>query len=210
MNMRNLLVLKSKPLRRWALWGGLGLVWLVSLLGAAVPAWHEAHSKHLEIQDLEARLSEMDRWTVAGLWLERSVAANTRRIDQSWDRVFPGERDREELFLQLAVVADGARVEDFNLFEVEDSGMQEDHLWLDRPDGDIDEWMSGQIQGVNLGFYRVKASFRGDYQRVARFLGGINSIERAMSIHSLDVQPDDQGVKVEMRLDVYVRETTES
>ena len=88
--------------------------------------------------------------------------------------------------------------------------MDEDHLWLDRPDGNIGEWMTGRIEGVDLGFYRVKASFRGEFGQVADFLGGIKNIDRAMSVHSLVVRPDDRGVRVEMKLDVYVRETTQS
>ena len=45
---------------------------------------------------------------------------------------------------------------------------------------------------------------------MADFLGGIKKIDRAVSVHSLVVRPDDRGVRVEMKLDVYVRETTQS
>ena len=201
---------KSKTLRRWTGLGILGLVWLGVMFGAAVPAWRRAQAKNLEIGALEDRLAEMDRWIVAGMWLERSVTINAPQIETAWNNLFPEERNREDLFLELAAVADKSRVTGFRLQEVKDTRMQEDHLWLDRPDGDIAEWMSGPIIGVDLGFYRIKANFRGDYRRVAEFLGGIKKIDRAMSIHSLDVQPDEEGVKVELKLDVYVRETSQS
>ena len=66
------------------------------------------------------------------------------------------------------------------------------------------------IPGVDLEFYRVRASFRADYGRVAAFLGGIDGIERALSVHSLDVRPDGEGVKVELKLDVYLSEAAGS
>jgi hypothetical protein len=208
--MTNKKVWQSKRIRRWAGLGTLGIVWLTVLLAGAVPAWRQARAKSLEIQELETQLAEMDRWIVAGLWLERTVTANAPQIESDWNTLFPDGRYREELFLELAAVADDSRVDGFRLQEVTDSKMEEDHLWLDRPDGDIGEWMTGQIDGVDLEFYRVKASFQGEFGQVADFLGGLNSIERAMSVHSLEVKPDDQGVRVEMKLDVYVRETTQS
>ena len=203
-------VWKGKTLRHWAGLSVLVMIWLGVLFGVAGQAFLQAKAKSLEVKDLEIRLAEMDRWIVAGLWLEKSVTANAPQIDKAWNKLFPDQRFREELFLELATAADNAKLDEFHLQEVKDSNMEEDHLWLDRPDGDIDEWMNGQIPGVDLEFYRVQASFSGDFGRVADFLGGIKKIDRAMSVHSLDVQPDDQGVKVKMKLDVYVRETSQS
>ncbi len=201
---------RSHKLRRGLGTAAVAGVWLAVLLGLALPQLRQARAKHLEIQRLEASLAEADQWIVAGLWLEKSVKANADDVNDSWDRLFPPARQREELFLDLASAADRARIEDLHLIEVEDSGMAEENLWLDRPDGDIEQWMSGEITGVDLDYYRVQARFRGDLRGVAAFLAGVNEIERAVSVHSLEMKPDDNGLKVEMKLDVYIRETTQS
>ena len=50
-------------------------------------------------------LADLDSWTVAGKWLERSLAEDTRHIEQTWQQTFPMGRAREDLFLNLAQVA---------------------------------------------------------------------------------------------------------
>lgn len=207
---RRVCKLKPKSVGRWAGVVVVVAVWLVVLVGVAVPRWRTAQAKNREIQHLEAELAQAGEWIVAGKWLEKSVTDNAVRIGNTWERMFPVQRDREGLFLKIAEAADSADIEDLHLTEIRDTAMEEDNLWLGRPDGDIGQWMSGEITGVELGFYRVRAEFRGDLRRVAAFLAGIGSIDRAVSVHSLDMKPDELGLKVEMKLDVYLRKTTQS
>lgn len=203
---------KPKPtsLGRWVGVAAVVIVWVVVFVGVAVPRLRSAQAKQHEIEDVTLQLAQAGEWISAGKWLERSVADNGIRITDTWNRMFPERRDREGLFLSIAAAADSARIEDLHLTEILDTAMDEDNLWLDRPDGDIQQWMGGEIGGVALDFYRVRAVFRGDLDRVASFLAGIGRIERAVSVHSLDMQPDELGLKVEMKLDVYLSETTGS
>lgn len=201
---------RAGSLKRWI---GVTIVvaaWLGVLIGFAVPQVRTARAKHREIERLEVELAHAGEWIVAGKWLEKSVTENAAPIGNTWNRMFPPTRDREGLFLSIAAAADSASIEDLHLAEIRDTAMDQENLWLDRPDGDIEQWMSGRITGVELDFYRVRAEFRGDLRRVAAFLAGIGRIERAVSVHSLEMKPDELGLKVEMMLDVYIRETTGS
>jgi hypothetical protein len=64
--------------RRPVLVGVLVVAWLAILVGGAVPAWRRALQQHREVRQVEAQLVDLDQWTMAGLWLERSLAPRGR------------------------------------------------------------------------------------------------------------------------------------
>ena len=57
-----------------------------------------------------------------------------------------------------------------------------------------------------LHVYRIKASCETGYTQLSQFLGGLQTIPRAVTMHQLKVEPLDKGINVEMELDFYVRQ----
>lgn len=187
------------------------VVWAVLLLGVAIPHWQQVQRQNIEIQKLEVRLADLDRWTAAGLWLEHAVAARESDVDADWSRLFPAERDRERVFLALAGAADRSGVEAFRLEEIRESETSFTHE-MDH-DEDPDEHMpddtdpdgrSAGRPGVAPSWYSVKAWFAGDYARTAAFLGEIAGIDRAVGINRLVIRPAREGLDVEVELRIYV------
>lgn len=183
----------------------LGVLWFAILIGVAVPAWRHAAQRHQEVQALEEQLAELDNWAVAGMWLERSLKEKAPEVNQVWSTMFPEQRNRETLFLDLAGIADRSGVSDFDLAELREPRMEKDNQWLTHnplSSGGADQ------NEVQLSFYRVRANFLGDFEQVARFLGGLKQIERAMSVHSMEIEADRQWVRVDLKLDVYVKQSS--
>lgn len=194
---------KGRPGRRTAVIAVAGLAWLGALVGAALPAWRQAVRQHGEIRQVEAKLEELDRWSVAGLWLERSLDERKAAVAPAWSRLFPDQRRSEELFLDLARVADASGVRNFELHELkadEMAGTSTDSVPTAGTGAD----------GAALATYRVRAQFESDYAGVASFLGGLTRLERATTIHQLEVRPLQGAVQAELELDVYVSSSSES
>nr|MEE4268858.1 hypothetical protein [Candidatus Krumholzibacteria bacterium] len=187
-------------------WGALAVFWIAALALVAFPSFRQAVAYHKEVQDLEKGLADLDSWTVAGKWLERSLAEDTRHIEQTWQQTFPMGRAREDLFLNLAQVADRSGVREFRLEEIQTEGTA---AFLVSPPQS--SFFGGSVYGVpvevpqvTLGNYRVKASFLGNYEQAANFLGGLQSIPRAVSVHHLVARPGSGGITIDLELDIYV------
>ena len=143
---------------------------------------------------------------MAGLWLERSLREKAPAVEQAWSVLFPPQRDRENFFLDLAGIADRSGVTDFDLSELREPRMENDNRWLTHaalPGG-------AEQDEVQLTFYRVRASFLGELGQVADFLGGLKQVERAVSVHSLEMEADRQWVRVNLELDVYVKQSSQT
>lgn len=211
----------------------IGAVWAATLFGLAIPAWRHSMVNQREIETLQGDLAAMDQWTVAGMWLERSVAERAPAVDQVWNRLFPAQREREELFLELARIADLSGVRHFDLAEMQSDGMPGGEVWQDGSSMDggmggdmsggmgdgpgeyVEEDMAGgvmeiELPTVEMDSYRVKARFESDYGGTARFLGGLQTIQRAVGLHSLIARPLGEAIQVDMELDIYVSQSTES
>ncbi len=183
--------------RKATLWS-VGLVlWLGILFGVAIPAWRQAVVQHRNVEALEVRLADLDRWTVAGLWLEKTLGPRQAVINPQWDRLFPAKSAKGEFFLDLARVADLSGVDEFELRELAVA----DGIVVESPTSD---------QSVPLAAYRVRARFQGQYSQVAEFLGGLKIIERAVGVHNLAIKPARGAVQVDLELDVYVSTSDQS
>ncbi len=184
-----------KGSRKWPLrsiiWSVGVAGWLGILFGVAVPAWQHAAVQHQEVQALEARLAELDQWTVAGLWLEKTLEPRQEAINPQWESLFPAKAAKGEFFLDLARVADKSGVGEFELRE------------LVIAEGIIVA-STGSPDNIPLSAYRVRARFNGQYAQVAEFLGGLRVIKRAVSVHNLAIKPTRGAVLVDLELDVYV------
>lgn len=190
--------------------GALAVVWAAALLLVALPAWQQSLVHHREIAELEKGLAELDSWTVAGKWLEISQAETSSKIDQAWRQAFPSQRNREQLFLDLARVADGSGVGNFNLEETPTDDLAA--FLVSPPEQSL---FGGSVYGVpvqvpkvELKTYRVKASFTGNYRQAASFMGGLQVIDRALSVHDLVVRPSGDKIQVDLELDIYVSQSS--
>lgn len=210
-------------------WLAVTVVWAILLVTVALPSWRGVIVKNRSIAAMEEQLATLDQWTVAGLWLAPAVAERSLPVNAAFSRLYPDARRREELFLDLARVADESGVEEFGLSESGADGFDANDVWSlplettggtagddgppdDGPptDDQIAAAMTLDVPNVELDTYRIKARFQGDYGRTARFLSGLEQIERALKVHSLVVRPDREGIQVEMELDVYVDRTHQS
>lgn len=191
--------LTGRPLRRPVVLGVVAVVWVLVLIGGAVPVWQRTLSQRREVRRVETQMAALDRWTVAGLWLERTLAPRQAAVTPVWNRLFPAERRCEELFLDLARVADESGVVQFELHELKIDEMAEAAPGVADPE-----------PAASLGGYRVRALFEGDFAGVAGFLGGLNRLERAVAVHEMEIKPGKDAVQVELELDVYVASSNES
>lgn len=191
--MKTKLKFSGRPGRRALVIGCLATVWVAVLVVGAVPAWQRALRQHQEVRQVEEQLGELDRWSVAGLWLEQSLPPREAAVTPVWNRLFPAERRREQLFLDLARVADETGVAKFELQE-----LQADELADESPG------MPAEEPAAALGGYRVRARFESDFTGVAGFLGGLDRLDRAIAVHDLEITPAKGAVQVELELDVYV------
>lgn len=187
-------------------WSALAMIWLVAFAVIAVPSWRKAMSYHREVQELEKGLAELDTWTVAGMWLGKNLGNRADAMERAWTQTFPSGRLREELFLELALVADHSGVAEFKLEEIETEGVA---AFLVSPPQE--STFGGSVYGVpvevprvTLENYRVKASFQGNYQQATRFIGGLQSIKRAVSVHNLVARPGNERITIDLELDIYV------
>ena len=177
------------------------LAWVVVLAWFGTATWLKVARQHREVQAVEKQLADLNRWNVAGMWLSRSLAAREPAVAARWDVLFPVERRREELFLDLARIADTSGVKNFELVEKQDAEADMTTAGTD---------MYAPVDLAPVETYRVEARFLGGYGDVARFLGGLNGIARAMSLHNLSIAPSRGDIQVELELDIYVSKPTQS
>jgi len=200
-------------LARWGkrrlFWGGvLGLYGLLGVF-VVIPMGRQTLRDHREVKELEQQLADLDAWTVAGMWLAPEVARRQPVMTAAWERAFPAERRREELFLDIARVADDCRLQGFQLREITPSETPMPpplQATLDgrNPDGGIVGGIPVVPPRIQLGTYRVKAAFKSDYAGAARFIYGVRKLDRAMGIHDLVLRRDKGQVKVDLEMDIYV------
>lgn len=198
----------------------LGVAWLGFVVLAVAPVVRTAVSGHREMGDLEQRIVALDGWTSAKLLMKQDLDEHGPGLEATWARLFPAERGRERLFLDLARVADTSGVADFDLAEIVELDLdpggpsQETVDVFDPMATDEHGPGAGSVQAttasVDLDSYRVRARWSGDYERTAAFLARLRDIPRALSVHSLAVRPHEDGIHVEMELEVYTDGATES
>lgn len=188
-----------------------GVVWAVTLVGFALPIWRDALRQAGEIEALENKLEQLNRWSVAGLWLARSVADRQPAVTAEFDRLFPAERDREGLFLELARVADATGVTSLVVKEPDrwDTWSETETQSMPATDDMMMDATADDAYAppdLALQTYRVQATFVGDYQRAAGFLHELASVSRALNVQRVTAHPVLTGIEVELELDFYVHE----
>lgn len=215
--MRRTPKLSLTPPRWWksALGGLVGLAWLAFVVLAVVPIVRSTLSGRRELDETVRRIVALDGWTGPRLVLARDLAANGSDYEAAWSRMFPAERGRERLFLELARIADASGVREFDLAEVvdpdaADDGDPDEDVYEDEFEDDVGGADPIDASAVALDSYRVRASWSGDYRRTADFIARLRGIARAVSVSDLQVSPYLDGIRVELELEVFVDGATES
>jgi hypothetical protein len=201
--------------RNWKKAAGalVGVAWLAFVVMSVVPVVRSTVSGHHELGDLEKRIGVLEGWTGAKLLMEKDMAENGPALLDVWTRLFPVERGREELFLDLARVADVSGVKDFDLAEIVELDLEPggsigqqiddfDPMAEDDQD-DGPDMAAAPVSAIELEAYRIRARWSGDYARTAVFLNRLRDIPRALTVQSLAVRPYLDGIQVEMELEVY-------
>ncbi len=200
-------------LDRWGkkriFWGGLAGVYTVVALTVVVPMGKKTLDDHQRVEELTQELADLDAWTVAGKWLAPEVARREPVVTAAWEKAFPAKRKREDLFLDIARVADASGVADFKLREIQQDlemprPILQNSLESGMGDGGTVHGVPVVVPRVDLTTYRIKASFTSDFQAVSTFLWGLQHLDRALSVHDLVLRNDKKQVKVDMEMDVYV------
>ncbi len=200
-------------LDRWGkkriFWGGLMAIYAVVALVVVIPMGKKTLDDHNQVQELEQELSDLDAWTVAGKWLAPEVARREPVVRSAWVRAFPDYRNRENLFLDIARVADASGLSDFELREIQLGSdaprpALQNSLDVGMGDGGTVHGIPVVVRRIDLTTYRIKASFKADYQAVSSFLWGLQHLDRALSVHDLVLLHDKKQVKVDLEMDVYV------
>ncbi len=196
--------------RRRAFWSGLMVVYVVLAVTVVAPMGRKTLRDHAQVKALEKELADLDAWTVAGMWLEPEVARRRPVVTEAWQKSFPAERNREELFLDIAQVADGCGLQGFQLKEINQGGDSapppplQQKLDARGQDGGSVSGVPVMVPRIQLSTYRIKASFKADYAAITRFLYGVQKLDRALGVHDLVLRRDKGQVKVDLEMDVYV------
>ncbi len=195
--------------RKHLFWGGVAVVYAVIALVVVIPLGKKTLDDHRQVKELAQELADLDAWTVAGKWLAPEVARRKPVVTARWQEAFPDRRQREQLFLDIARVADASGLDDFKLREIRRNTENtrprlQDILDAGMIDGGSVHGVPVVVPNIALSTYRIKASFKSDYQGVTRFLYGLQHLDRALSIHDLLLRDDKQQVKVDLEMDVYV------
>ena len=206
--------LHKPPWRNWRflLFVTATVAWFGLLAGAAFPAWRSAMRKASEVDNLESRINHLNRWTVAGVWIEKDLRDRGSEIEAEFQRLFPPRHDRATLFLQLARIAEESGVTDLDLATVSIHERDARDLVDAMPATDAEMMDSARASDArasdhpNLQPYRLRARFAADIRRTAAFLRAVDNIDRAITIHRVAARPVATGIAVEMELDVYVNE----
>ncbi len=195
------------------------LTWSLIFFAGSLPVLKKSIDNRNRITSVSDRMESMNRICVAGVWLEAAVRRLEPPLIDEYDRLFPHEKDCEKLFLELAKIAGKNHIDPFNLHEVtvlsDGGGLEEPEDPLDVDSGDqevsmmIDQFAAdiSSLPGSQLETYRLSISFDTDYESMTRFLADLESIERAVTLHSLGVEPGPHGIIAELELDYYAQRT---
>jgi len=210
----------AKLPRRGVLVAGFSLAWGAIFLGGAVPTWKSAHQNEVTIEAMNDRLATLHEWSVAGIWLGEGVRRWEPVQRETYERLFPLEKAREEFFLDLVRVANASGIDPIRILEAQNTYRpgtdvwEEGYAWdedLEEQESEIDQLTSEfapDLSGLpddRLTAHRALLSFSAEYDEFAVFLAGLKSIPRALSVHRLTASPLDEGIDVRMELDFYVQ-----
>ncbi len=214
--MRNLSTIKSFMNRRRAVAVTAVMAWCLLFFLGALPAVQDALENVGRIRSTSAEMESLAEMSAAGVWFEAVVLYSGKDLQDEYDRLFPKEKQREELFLHIARLAKSNGIDPFTLREIailpsdgggEDSDTEtydaaEEELSLIVEQFAIDV---SDLPDTGLRTFRLAIGFDADYGRLMNFIEDIESVPRALKLHRLSVEPATGGITVAMEIDYYAQ-----
>lgn len=202
-------------------YGAYLALWLAVFFAGAWPAWKAAYRNADRIEETSARIEALTSMASAGAWFN-AVAARWEPVQrEQYERLFPPEKDRELLFLQVAQMARQADIDPFELREIPipldpagSSGV--DPLAMSSEEEElallVEQFATdtSSLPRSDLHSYRLQAVFQADYARVARFLAHLQEIPRALTVHSLSAVDAGNDIRVTLELEFYAQPALQS
>jgi hypothetical protein len=194
---------------------GAAVVAATFLLGT-LPAWQRVHRNDRQIDKASSRLASLGQWAAAGVWLDASAQRWQPVQAARYEQRFPRLKGREQLILELARLAREAGIEPIQLRELPaaeemNAPLESEEAAADQADPAIAELVDrfaadiGQLPATDLQTYRLAANFAADYERLARFLGGIGRLERAVTVRELSAVPKLDQIDVTLEMEFYAQ-----
>jgi hypothetical protein len=193
-----------------------GVIVAATFLLGTLPAWQRAQLNDRQIEKAATRIASLGQWAAAGVWLDASARRWQPAQEARYEQRFPHEKEREQLFLELARVAREAGIEPMQLRELpprEDLGGPGDGETLEAQLVDpavaelVDRFAADTagLPAADLQSYRLAANFEADYDRLAKFLGGVGNIERAVTVRELNAVPKLDLIEVALEMEFYAQ-----
>ncbi len=191
------------------------VVWVIVFFAGAIPSTRRSLENRKKIETASERIEAMASLSSAGGWFEEVVRKVEPGMIEEYDLLFPVEKQREQLFLQIASLALENGIDPFTLREIalmeNNDGGSVDELADDSGDEDmimLFEALAIDLSGLpdpSLRSFRLRMSFDSEYSAMAGFLSGLRTIPRALTLHDLDIEQGPEGITVIMELDYYAR-----
>lgn len=193
-----------------------GAVIAATFLLGTLPTWQRAQRNDRQIVKASSRLASLGQWAAAGVWLDASAQRWQPIQAVRYEQRFPREKDREQLFLELARLAREAGIEPLQLRELPaaeemSAPLESDEATEELVDPAVAELVdrfaadTGDLPATGLQSYRLAANFATDYGRLARFLGGIGRLERAVTVRELTAVPKLDQIDVALEMEFYAQ-----
>jgi hypothetical protein len=220
MKLRSIAGAWSPRRQRAVLAATAGILILAFLLGS-LPAWQRTQRNARQIVAREARTASLGEWAVAGFWMEAGARRWQRDQGPVYDRRFPDEKRREQLYLELARVAREVGIEPLSLCEGKQAPTSSAPAAGDDAMADAAAGAAGagpamlegylpdpaRLPSTELTTFPLEARFDTDYARLARFMGGLATIDRALTVRSLNAVPDQGVIHVALEMQYYAQKT---
>ena len=199
---------------------GLGaLLWLLAIAFFVWPALRVSRQQAAEISASEARAATLAGWN-SGRALPAAEAARWEAtLDERFEQLFPRERRLEQLFMEIATIANESGVDPVQLRAAVGAAADgEARGELLRARGATRQPEDLEALAATLGLaphnrpasdlraYRLQVNFDADYEHLARFTDALGTLSRAVCVRNLQARRGSRGVAVQMELEYYVQE----
>jgi len=199
---------------------GLGaLLWLLAIACLVWPALRASRRQAAEISALDARAATLAGWS-GGRALPAAAAASWEAaLGERFELLFPRERRLEQLFMEIATIANESGVDpvqlraDVGAAAAYSEGIGE--LLKAQGAGGLPEELEALAASLDLAprdlpvsdlrAYRLQVNFDADYEHLARFTDALRTLSRAVCVRNLQVHRGSRGVAVQMELEYYVQ-----
>ncbi len=195
------------------------LLWLLAISFFVWPSLRTSRQQAAEISACDARAASLARWN-GGRALPAAEAARWEAtLGARFEQLFPRERRLEQLFMEIATIANESGVDPVQLradIGAAADGERKGELRSARGTAvqleDLEALAAtlglapGDRPVSDLRAYRLQVNFDADYEHLARFTDALGTLSRAVCIRNLQARRGSRGVAVQMELEYYVQE----